>query len=146
MASTTPWWRGPFRSRNSVGRQTETAPVVPPNEEALARARFCADLAERRRKADAFEWRDELEREVDAVRRGRPVADALHNLDLGPGEPVRGPGEPAMVGTWENAPRVQWFLCPAGSCAGRGREPDASEPRCHLENAAMPLAPPQGGH
>ncbi|WP_327664609.1 MULTISPECIES: hypothetical protein [unclassified Streptomyces] len=106
-----------------------------------ALAWLCAHLPELREKADRFAWRAALDREVAEVRAGKSAAEALRALDLRR-DGYRSSGLPA-ADSWQERPVVEWFRCPSGRCPARGRDADASEPRCHIDGALMP--PQDGG-
>lgn len=104
-----------------------------------AHAWFCERLPLLRAEADQHGWLRELEAQVTAVQEGQPVAEALKALLLsGPGT-VRGPSEGPLRDVWDPVPIGQRFHCPRAVCPPRGRNQDASEPWCHLDD--RPLRP-----
>ncbi|MFJ5114645.1 hypothetical protein ACIQAD_28825 [Streptomyces sp. NPDC088551] len=148
-----PWRRQPRRAAPGSGdpRATAGAEAVPGavpgvvpgavTDEQAGLEWLCANLPELRSKADRFGWRTELERQLTEVRAGKAATEALRELRLRR-DGTRGSGLPAD-GTWQERPVVERFLCPHGRCPARGRNADATEPRCHLENA--PMAAEDGG-
>lgn len=117
------------------GKQPE--PVPRPDDGALAVAWFCDRLPNLRARADKMGWRRELEAEVEAVKAGRPAAEALHNLMLDDYGAERGDGAAGLQALWDPAPIGQRFSCPRFSCPDRGRGKDAGEPWCNLGDQPM---------
>ncbi|MDQ8705363.1 hypothetical protein RCO28_23115 [Streptomyces sp. LHD-70] len=124
-----PWSRQPGDTHRATDDRT------PADEEQAALAWLCANLPELREKADRYAWRAALDREVAEVRAGKPAAEALRALDLRR-EGLRSSGPPAD-GSWRERPVVERFRCPHGRCPARGRDADASEPRCHIDGSTM---------
>ncbi|WP_157105921.1 hypothetical protein [Nocardia sienata] len=131
-----------FRRRT---RPNEPAPAppqppdsgTPPQDPALAQAWLCERLPLLRAKAERYGWRRELEAQVTAVRDGRPVHEALAALLLDSSATVRGLGEVPLRDVWDPRPVGQLFHCPRGVCPPRGRDQDAHEPYCHLEDRPL---------
>jgi hypothetical protein len=117
------------------GRQPEPPP--PADEGALALAWFCDRLPGLRAQADRIGWRRELEAEVQAVKDGRPAAEAMHNLLLDDPATNRGDGAAGLQELWDPAPIGQRFSCPRFICPERGRGEDAAEPWCNLDDQPM---------
>ncbi|MFD7315098.1 hypothetical protein [Streptomyces sp. NPDC059883] len=144
-----PWRRQPRRAAPGSGDPRAAAATESVAEsvtesvtdERAALQWLCANLPGLRSKADSFGWRSELERELTEVRAGKAATEALRELRLRR-DGTRGSGLPADD-TWQERPAVERFRCPRGRCPARGRNADATEPRCHIENA--PMAAEDGG-
>ncbi|MGY4902255.1 hypothetical protein [Streptomyces sp. 900116325] len=132
-----PWRR---QQNRSAAHEADDGTGAVGTEQA-ARAWLCAHLPELRQKADRYAWRAALDREVAEVRAGKSATEALRALDLRR-DGLRSSGLPA-ADSWKERPVVEWFRCPSGRCPARGRNADASEPRCHIDGSIM--LPQDGG-
>ncbi|MEV4428595.1 hypothetical protein AB0K23_25105 [Streptomyces sp. NPDC049602] len=126
-----PWQRRPRRTAPDTGDR-RAAGVT---EEQAALGWLCVNLPDLRQKADRFGWRADLDRELSEVRAGKAATEALRELRLRR-EGSRASGLPADE-TWQERPVIERFRCPHGRCPARGRNADATEPRCHLDGTPM---------
>ncbi|MGA6205776.1 hypothetical protein [Nocardia testacea] len=110
---------------------------TPPQDPTLAHAWFCERLPLLRAEADRYGWRPELEAQVRAVQDGRPATEALAALLLDDSGAVRGSGELPLRDVWDSRPIGQRFHCPRALCPPRGRDQDAREPWCHLDDRPL---------
>jgi hypothetical protein len=127
----------PSLFRRAKRSKPEPAPAEPARPDEAALAWFCRRLPTLRTQADRLGWRRELEIEVQAVREGRPAAEALRNLMLDDQASVRGDNGAGLQELWDPAPIGQRFTCPRFVCPARGRDADATEPWCHMEDRPM---------
>ncbi|MET7370839.1 hypothetical protein ABZS61_34300 [Streptomyces sp. NPDC005566] len=126
-----PWQRRP--RRNAPDAEARRPAGVTEEQEALGW--LCTNLPDLRQKADRFGWRADLDRELAEVRAGKAATEALGELRLRR-EGSRASGLPAG-GTWQERPLIEGFRCPHGRCPARGRNANATEPRCHLDGTPM---------
>ncbi|MFE4920771.1 hypothetical protein [Streptomyces sp. NPDC056661] len=126
-----PWQRQPHRAAPDTDDQRAAAVT----EEQAALGWLCTNLPDLRQKADRFGWRADLDRELAEVRAGKAATETLRELRLRR-EGSRASGLPADE-TWQERPVIERFRCPNGRCPARGRNADATEPRCNLDGTLM---------
>ncbi|MFE2289799.1 hypothetical protein [Streptomyces sp. NPDC059452] len=118
---------------------------LPAKTAAFCRELAGTDLADLARRHGA---EDHFDRAVSAVREGRPSAVLEADLDTLEALAVREFGEgfyPANVLAYQSLPGerpqsgAQWWSCPAGLCAGRGRVRPGQTPAPVCAGRGTPL-------